>query len=106
MRKNNKLITLLVVAVLLAGTIFVYILNSKPDESELIVEQSTQVNEIVLADTEVPVDEIQESAEPTPEAVVEEQVPPTPRAGLESTDPATVNLASGELQLVEAFAFW
>jgi len=31
---------------------------------------------------------------------------PTPRAGLESTDPATVHLASGDIQLIEFFAFW
>ena len=31
---------------------------------------------------------------------------PTARTGLESTDPGTVNLASGEIQLIEAFAFW
>jgi hypothetical protein len=31
---------------------------------------------------------------------------PTPRGGLESTNPEIVNLASGEIQLVEFFAFW
>ena len=31
---------------------------------------------------------------------------PTARAGLESTNPDTVILASGEIQLVELFAFW
>lgn len=31
---------------------------------------------------------------------------PTPRSGLEATDPATVEIASGQLQLVEFFAFW
>jgi predicted small secreted protein len=31
---------------------------------------------------------------------------PTPRVGLVATDPSTVSLASGEIQLVEFFAFW
>lgn len=31
---------------------------------------------------------------------------PTPRSGLEATDPTTVNLASGQVQMVEFFAFW
>lgn len=30
----------------------------------------------------------------------------TPRPGLEATDPASVELASGRVQLVEFFAFW
>ncbi len=29
-----------------------------------------------------------------------------PRTALEATDPSTVSLAAGELQLVEFFAFW
>lgn len=33
-------------------------------------------------------------------------VEPTARPGLHATDPGTVQLASGELQLVEFFAFW
>jgi len=31
---------------------------------------------------------------------------PTPRQSLEATDPSTVKLASGKVQLVEFFAFW
>ena len=41
--------------------------------------------------------------EPTP---VEREFFPSTRTQLEATDPATVNLASGQLQLVELFAFW
>lgn len=53
-------------------------------------------------------------ASPTP--VVEELPTPTPtpttpapkpvKEGLEATDPASVELASGNVQLVEFFAFW
>lgn len=31
---------------------------------------------------------------------------PDPRVGLQATDPKTVSLTSGEIQLVEFFAFW
>ena len=40
--------------------------------------------------------------EPAPE----EAAPPPVREGLEATDPASVQLASGKVQLVEFFAFW
>jgi hypothetical protein len=46
---------------------------------------------------------------PTPTPVIDEQSTPTdvqPREGLHATDPSTVNLAVGDLQLVEFFAFW
>jgi len=32
--------------------------------------------------------------------------PPTPRQELTATDPASVQLASGQVQLLEFFAFW
>jgi cytoskeletal protein RodZ len=40
------------------------------------------------------------------EAEEEEQAAPTARIGLVATNPAEVELASGEIQLVEFFAFW
>lgn len=42
----------------------------------------------------------------TEESVVEEAAPPPVREELHATDPSTVQLASGEVQLVEFFAFW
>jgi hypothetical protein len=33
-------------------------------------------------------------------------IKPTPRPDLRATDPTTVSLASGQVQLVEFFAFW
>ena len=33
-------------------------------------------------------------------------VAPAPKTGLVATDPNSVNLISGQVQLVEAFAFW
>ncbi len=44
---------------------------------------------------------IESSASP-----VETLAVPTPRQNLEASDPASVELASGQLQLVEFFAFW
>ncbi len=35
-----------------------------------------------------------------------QDVKPTPRPDLHASDPSTVSLASGQLQLVEFFAFW
>ena len=106
MREKNKLIGVLLVALLFIGIAAVLVVTGRSEKPEQVIDQSVQVEEIVLADTEIPATEIQEGSEPTEEVVVEEQAPPAPRAGLESTDPATVNLASGQLQLVEVFAFW
>jgi hypothetical protein len=39
-------------------------------------------------------------------AITQEPAPLPPRDTLEATDPATVQLASGKVQLVEFFAFW
>lgn len=48
-----------------------------------------------------PKESLQPSASPSPE-----ETAPPPKTELEATDPSTVNLASGELQLIEFFAFW
>ena len=64
--------------------------------------------------TEAPaVTEEKESAGEVTEAEpIEETYPPpgeanrTARVGLQGTDPGTVTLASGDIQLVEFFAFW
>jgi len=106
MKEKNKIIGILLIALLLVGIAIVFVITGRSEKPEQITESTIQVDEVALADTEVPATEIQEAAEVTEEAVVEEQAPPAQRTGLESTDPATVNLASGQLQLVEAFAFW
>jgi len=49
----------------------------------------------------------QEEANPLPLEEPIEVIKPTPRGNeLVATDPSTINLASGQLQLVELFAFW
>lgn len=52
-----------------------------------------------------------ENTDPTPTVItatapIETEVLPTPRINLEATSPSSVDLASGQLQLVEFFAFW
>ena len=49
-----------------------------------------------------------QAAYPAPEEALtlSEAAKPTPRPDLEATDPTSINLASGEVQLVEFFAFW
>ena len=106
MKEKNKIIGVFIVALLIFGITVVFVVSGRSERTEQIIDQSAQVEEIVLADTEIPATDIKEAAEPTEKAVVEEQAPPDPKAGLESTDPSTVNLASGQLQLVEVFAFW
>lgn len=52
------------------------------------------------------------AVEPTPDVSSTEpadhpdNIKPTPRPDLHATDPSTVSLASGQVQLVEFFAFW
>ncbi len=90
------------------------------DEVAVVEEQSEP--EDSPAESEAPEDapveaQAESQAEPTPtemvtdvatEVVAEDvDVPaPTPRADLDATPPGEVNLASGELQLVEFFAYW
>jgi hypothetical protein len=58
----------------------------------------------------LPALENQANANPTETQTPAEVTPPAARktikAGLEASDPGTAQLASGEIQLVEFFAFW
>lgn len=104
MRQKFKLVTGLIVLVLILGVAIFFVVSGNRSP-ELVVRQTETIGDDVSV-TEVPAAEIQKSAEPTRDDIVEELTVPTPRAGLESTNPASVNLASGDIQLVEAFAFW
>ncbi len=49
------------------------------------------------------------AGQPTPEEAAEQPTDkptPTIKSGLQATDPSTVQIASGEIPLVEFFAFW
>lgn len=106
MRKNNKILILLIVVLLLAGVVFGYIFTGRNAGPDQIVDLVDPTVDVQVPATDIPATEIQAASEPTQAEVVEEQVVPTPRSGLQATDPSTVNLASGQIQLVEAFAFW
>lgn len=94
-----------IAVVLIGGGIFVFNRASSPAETTPVVtledvlpteEQALATNTVEIA--EEPTEEVQES---TPTAAI----PPTPRTELEGTDPSTVNLSSGDIQLVEIFSF-
>jgi len=106
MRGNNKILIVIIVAVLLVGIAGAFVVFPRSKGSEQVVTNPAIVEEAVVTDSEVLATEVQETADPTQSEVVDEQIIPTPRSGLESTNPATVNLTSGEIQLVEVFAFW
>jgi hypothetical protein len=59
---------------------------------------------------EVPVvegEDSQKEAYPVPQEEPTQVIKPTPRGNyLVATNPSTINLSSGKLQLVELFAFW
>jgi len=84
--------------------------NNQPPEAN---EGTNQENQVALPIVEIngpeeayPALEEKAAAESYP-APEEMETKPTPRGNdLVATDPATVNLASGQLQLVEMFAFW
>ena len=106
MRENKRTISFLIIGLVLIVVAVIVVLLGRNGNMVQLSENATQVEQVVVLDTAGPTVEIQEADEPTQEAVVEAELPPTPRSGLESTDPATVNLAAGQLQLVEVFAFW
>ena len=106
MREKNKILLVSVIAILVVGIAVVFVFTGGRNDSERAVTQPAVVEEVAVVDTEITATEAQQSADPTQSEDVEEQIIPTPRTGLESTDPATVSLATGEIQLIEAFAFW
>jgi len=77
--KNNRILFAgVLVAILIAGGLIIFNIGRGSGETPQIVSSSEEINGQL----------------------------PTARTGLEATDPGTVNLKSGSLQLVEAFAFW
>jgi len=57
-------------------------------------------------DQEAALPQSTETQEPENTVTQEDDAQPTARIGLQGTDPETVQLASGDIQLVEFFAFW
>ena len=75
--------------------------NAIPVVTEEVSKDSLVPEETNIVENEE-MNESSEAAAPAPDEIVL----PTVRVGLESTNPASVTLASGQLQLVEFFAFW
>ena len=102
---KNKLISAFVVGVILIGMTgcSLWTKGGTDTGGDMIDVVPTEVSE-------VPTEAIEDVEEPTEAALSEEVatevVKPTPRGELVATDPGTVNLASGNYQLVEIFAFW
>ena len=113
--ENRKILIWVVVGVILVGGI-AYI--AWPEKSQGIVEapmddtQEPDMTEQVIVEAsptsgEPASDGVTESESSNSEGTAATDAPaPTPRQELVNTDPNTVNLASGDLQLVELFAFW
>lgn len=105
MRDNNRIITVIIAAALLIGAVFAFVILGRGEQTEQASAPNPE-EQIAAAGTAIPTIEIMDEVEPTQAVVEEAQLAPTPRGGLEATDPAAVNLASGDIQLVEVFAFW
>lgn len=77
--------------------------TSRTPESAASASPTTAAGQVIEAELQ---------ATPSPEAAVtdlpvaDNAPKPTPRPGMEATFPDGVRLASGQLQLVEFFAFW
>ncbi|MBS1250778.1 MAG: hypothetical protein MAG431_02374 [Chloroflexi bacterium] len=86
--------------------------DSSASKEEEIKEPTPVPQQTETATTAVEETEAVSEEAPTPsqtelsETEVEEKPVPTVRPELMATDPETVNLASGDIQLVEFFAFW
>lgn len=105
MEDNRIVIAGVVIAALIAGVSLVF-LGGRNDAG---VSDIVSVPEVITEGEGIS-DVIQETTAvvsvPATVTVQSEQVIPTPRTGLEATDPGSVNLLSGNVQFVEAFAFW
>lgn len=109
MKANQRLVVVVMVVIVVVGGISVFIFNGGNGKEEVLTAKTIEISSNEVIETEEPeaglIPTKEDTQEPT-EVIVEEGLLPTPRSGLESTDPSVVNLASGEIQLVEFFAFW
>ena len=108
MKKSRFLIFILAGIVVVGGTIYALMpspANDEPDPTIVVskeVEKATEINESIdtVEVNGIPTEGQKSGNAPTVTSL------PTQRAELESTNPSSVNLASGTIQLVEVFAFW
>jgi len=105
---HRFLIWILAGIVVIGGTIQaakVFTVNDGVD-TDLVV--SGKIDKAIELEGQInTTDEIEvPKGEPNPGNAPTALILPTMRDGLESTDPSSVNLTSGNIQLVELFAFW
>ena len=111
MKENRKIFILIVGGILIFVIAAIFVVGNRRQASEVIPpEPGTEASSIESSDTGDSGASDGSASEATPEPAEDTQeiaaAVPTVRAGLESTDPASVNLISGNIQLVEVFAFW
>jgi len=111
MRNNRKIKILIGVVAFIAFSSIMFVVNRMyPRVKVLSMDSVTRVSQIDKFFTEntesveIPTD--LRSSEPIRDVQDVVDVSPAVRADLESTNPETVKLASGNIQLVELFAFW
>jgi hypothetical protein len=110
MKGKSTTVIIIVALVLVIGIAATVIVSrSKPAEQEIVSILPTDT-QIIDTGTEVTMPDEQKATETASGSTVEvgetESFSPPVKTGLESTNPEVVNLASGEIQLVEFFAFW
>jgi len=111
MRENQKFSILIGVAVFIIVLSAVLVINRRdPVVVELATESTRETNSVetfVPENTKtIEVSHKDGAIETTEDSLDEVFAIPTARTALESTNSETVKLASGDIQLVELFAFW
>jgi len=109
--KDNRIILVIVVVLILIIGISAFLVagRTKPAKDELTNTIPAEVSSEELPPVKtVSIVQTDEQSIPGPTDAVQEAelVIPAVRTELESTNPGVVKLTSGELQLVEFFAFW
>jgi flagellar basal body-associated protein FliL len=113
--ENRKILIWITIGVLIIGGL-AYIVWPKNGQINVangidgaqqatLAEQDATEIQPTIVDTATEEQEEAESSTSEAAAATENQAP-TPRQELMSTDPQTVNLSSGDIQLIELFAFW
>ena len=104
MRDNRIVLVGIVVVLFISGVVIVFFGGQNSSDPQNVVSAP----EIIINEATSPVviEATSEVTETIAVTVQSELAIPTPRSGLEATDPSTVNLVSGNVQFVEAFAFW
>ena len=80
--------------------------TSEPAATLVVEAEHAEAEGVSVAPTATEATVESNVAEEPNETLPEEMAVPAPRTDLYATDPAAVSLASGDVQLVEMFAFW